>query len=237
MAPERTHDPEHLTRREALKRTGLLLGGTLALSFADGAVYVARAAAPGWTPRVLSAAQLEMVAVIADHIIPPTDTPGARAAGVHRLVDTLLADHYGAAERDRFVAGLRAANVRAIRTYGVPFLRCSAAQQLDFVTALDAEAYPATAAARPGTPRMRDSLSTTGLTTGTPATAPAARPASAIAADAGEPRAGAFFRRMKELTLFGYYTSRIGATQELGLSPYGPFHGDIPYGRIGHGWA
>jgi hypothetical protein len=42
---------------------------------------------------------------------------------------------------------------------------------------------------------------------------------------------------MKELTLLGYYTSEIGATKELHVSPMGAYHGDVPYRSQGRAWA
>jgi hypothetical protein len=192
-----------ITRREALKRTALLLGGTLAASTITAAERAVWAASPDWAPRTLSAQQSEMVATIAEHIIPTTDTPGARAAGVHRLVDVLLSDYYGPAERDRFLAGLNALNLRAMRGHAAPFLRCSAADQVALLTTVDAEAYP-----------------------------PKELPAKA------EPQSsGWFFRRMKELTLLGYYTSELGATKELRVSPMGAYDGDVPYHTLGRGWS
>lgn len=47
-----------------------------------------------------------------------------------------------------------------------------------------------------------------------------------------------FFRMMKELTLVGYYTSEIGATQELKtITAPGRYDGDVPYEEIGRSWA
>ncbi|MFB6099410.1 MAG: gluconate 2-dehydrogenase subunit 3 family protein [Salinibacter sp.] len=47
-----------------------------------------------------------------------------------------------------------------------------------------------------------------------------------------------FFRMMKELVIIGYYTSEIGATQELktNIVP-GYYDGDVPYKKIGRAWA
>src|SRR2546427_10954613 len=42
--------------------------------------------------QVLDPHQSETVATIAELIIPTTDTPGARAAQVHRFIDLLLAE-------------------------------------------------------------------------------------------------------------------------------------------------
>ncbi|MGB3545177.1 gluconate 2-dehydrogenase subunit 3 family protein, partial [Rubrivirga sp.] len=47
-----------------------------------------------------------------------------------------------------------------------------------------------------------------------------------------------FFRQVKELTLAGYYTSEIGATQELQwLAAPGRYDPDVPLSEIGRAWA
>ena len=202
-----TDGGNHLTRREALARVAILLGGAISAPTLAGALDAATrrawTAAPNWAPRTLDAGQLELVAVIAEHIIPETDTPGARTAGVHRFVDVLLTDHYPAAERDRFLAGLTGFDARAHAANGKRFVECTAEQQLAMLTELDDAAY---AAAVGG-------------------------------GDASRPPEAWFFRRMKELTLVGYYTSQAGATQELHPSPFGAYLGDIPYASIGRAWS
>ena len=189
-----------ISRREALSRVAILLGGAISAptlaGVLDAATRRAWATAQGWTPRTLNASQTEFVAVIAEHIIPETDTPGARAAGVHRFVDTLLTDHYATAERDRFLAGLAGVDTQARSRHGKPFAESATEQQLALLRDLDAAAY---------------------------------------AAGRGEDTW--FFRRMKELTLVGYYTSEIGAMQELHVSPFGTYRGDIPYTAVGRAWA
>ena len=46
-----------------------------------------------------------------------------------------------------------------------------------------------------------------------------------------------FFRTLKELTVSGYYTSEVGATQELRVMPMGLHRADVPYDEIGRAWA
>ena len=189
-----------IDRREALGRVALLLGGALSAPALMGALREttgrAWAAAPPGAPRTLNPAQLECVATAADHIVPETDTPGARAAGVHHFIDTLLTDHYPATERDRFVAGLTRLDERARSAKGSAFAECAPDQRVAWLTELDTRAY---------------------------------------GPDAGDD--GWFFRRLKELTLVGYYTSEIGASQELHVSPFGTFRGDIPYASVGRAWS
>ncbi len=47
-----------------------------------------------------------------------------------------------------------------------------------------------------------------------------------------------FFTRIKELTLTGYYTSEIGASQELKyVHTAGSYRGDVPYTEIGRAYS
>jgi hypothetical protein len=73
----------------------VLLGGALSASTIAGVLAgcdasIALAAQSG--RRTLTAAQLELVATIAEHILPTTDTPGARVAGVHRFIHRMMAE-------------------------------------------------------------------------------------------------------------------------------------------------
>ena len=122
-------DGSDITRREAVARTALFLGGTLAASSIAGVRgdAWARAAAPGWRAGTLTAGQSELVATIAEHIIPATDTPGARAAGVHRFIDVILSDYYKDDERKRFLDGLAQLEARAEKELGAPFMKSTAA--------------------------------------------------------------------------------------------------------------
>jgi gluconate 2-dehydrogenase gamma chain len=235
-----------ITRREAIARTALLLGGTLAAAHLAGAESPAWAAAagPSWRARTLSSPQSELVATIAEHILPATDTPGARAAGVDRFVDLILTDYYKSAERDRFLAGLATLDTRSQKANGKTFLASTPAQQVALLQAMDAESYPPERVLAKAEPlnteraKMRDSLSRQSSTSTT-----ISDPTRA-SADAGgnetarrELEQGWFFRRMKELTLLGYYTSEAGAMTELKVNPMGVYRGDIPYRSVGHSWA
>ena len=235
-----------ITRREAVTRTALLLGGTLAASSISGVHgnAWAKTLAPSWRADTLSAEQRELVATIAEHIIPATDTPGARAAGVDRFIDAMLTDYYKADERSRFLQGLADLDTRARKEHGAPFLKTTAGQQVALLTAMDGESYPPQRVLERAEPmtaeraRMRDSLarqSSTGPTVSDP-TRPSADGGGGEAARR-EAERGWFFRRMKELTLLGYYTSEAGAMQELKVNPMGIYRGDIPYRSIGHSWA
>jgi hypothetical protein len=239
-------DGHDITRREALTHTALFLGGTLAASSIAGVHgdAWAKTLAPSWRADTLGPEQRELVATVAEHIIPATDTPGARAAGVDRFIDAMLTDYYKADERSRFLQGLADLDARAQKEHGAAFLKTTAAQQVALLTAMDAESYPPQRVLEKAEPlnaervRMRDSLarqSSTGPTVSDP-TRPSADGGGGESARR-EAERGWFFRRMKELTLLGYYTSEAGAMQELKVNPMGIYRGDIPYRSIGHSWA
>lgn len=47
-----------------------------------------------------------------------------------------------------------------------------------------------------------------------------------------------FFRMMKELVIIGYYTSEIGATEELKTNRVpGYYDGNVPYDEVGRAWT
>jgi hypothetical protein len=151
---------------------------------------------PGQALRVLTPAQGALVATLAEHIIPTTDTPGARAARVDAFIDALLADIFTAEERDRFVAALGDVDARARATAGTTFVAATSTQQVAILETLEREARAARADEQP------------------------------------------FFPWIKELTLVGYYTSEIGATQELRyVHVAGRYDGDVPYDEVGRAYS
>jgi glucoside 3-dehydrogenase (cytochrome c) hitch-hiker subunit len=56
--------------------------------------------------------------------------------------------------------------------------------------------------------------------------------------DRNDPEDTPFFFKIRELTVFGYYTSEIGATQELRWLPMpGQYLVDYPLSKVGRAWA
>ena len=147
-------------RREALRRAACLLGGAISAPTIEGVLagcYAFQRPQEGVKPattkgtRTLSPAQREMVLAIAEHIVPETDTPGARTARVDLFIDAMLTGYYSSHRRDRFVAGLEGVDARARRVFGRRFTKLAPAQQLELVTALNREAFRPGAGSRGGT--------------------------------------------------------------------------------------
>jgi gluconate 2-dehydrogenase gamma chain len=216
---------------ETVEGITLLLGASLA-SPAIARAAAAAASTSTYAPRALTPEQLEQVATIAEHIIPATETPGARAAGVDRFIDTMLAEYYTADERAHFLAGLAAVDARARRLYSRAFLSCGNDDQRALLEQFDREsvAVPPTAAAVAKEASRETERGGGGLAAGSADTS--------HRADTRRDPAPAFFHMVKELTLLGYYTSQPGATKELRyVQVPGRYDGCVPFPKNGRAWA
>jgi len=125
-----------MNRREVL----LVLAGTATLP--DQLLAMGRAVhkrAHRGTLRAFTPHQNETVATIAELIIPKTDTPGARDAGVPAFIDVMVAEWAGDEERKMFTAGLANVDTRARAMFAKDFIACTPEQQTQLLTTLDAE--------------------------------------------------------------------------------------------------
>jgi hypothetical protein len=125
------------------RRDVLQLGLAAALPAVAGA-QAAPQQANAWKPAVFDDHQNETVIALTDLILPATDTPGAKAVHTNRYIDLYLRDG-PPAERARFLEGLSWLDGYALRTRSHPFVKCSPAEQVEMLTALDAAADAALA--------------------------------------------------------------------------------------------
>jgi hypothetical protein len=134
-----------LSRRHALRTlTAGTIGAVASTTWVESLSALAQAhahtAAPAvavqdWTPRVLTARQNTAVVMLTELIIPETDTPGAKAAGVNRFIDGVLQDAH-AADRDEFLRGLAWIDERSKKLFGKDFADADPAQQTALLTRL-----------------------------------------------------------------------------------------------------
>src|SRR5262245_21701735 len=97
-------DSEIVSRRDAIKRTALMLGLALAPSLLAGLAR-AQTARTG-APRYLSAKQAAVAGAVAERILPRTDTPGARDVGVPAFLDLMYGEFMTPEEQRMFASGL-----------------------------------------------------------------------------------------------------------------------------------
>jgi hypothetical protein len=129
----------NLDRRAAIQS---LLRGGLALSLMPGFAESAWSAIAngGERPvaRALNAAQTQMIALIADTILPRSDTPGATDVGVPRWIDLVLAEYFSDARRAAFLADLSAIDQLAVSTSGASLIGLKHHDLVKVMSSLDA---------------------------------------------------------------------------------------------------
>ncbi len=167
-----------MKRRDVLKSALLGTGAAVSAAAAGhshtsvapasaASASAAASASEAWKPLLFDAHQSETVMMLSDLIIPATDTPGAKQAGVTAYIDLILNDG-AAAAREEFLSGLGWLDGYALRRHKQPFARLSADEQTALLKTLDGTKLP-------------------DLKTG-----------------------ARFFKQVKQLTVEGYYTSKIG---------------------------
>ncbi|MEX2231024.1 MAG: gluconate 2-dehydrogenase subunit 3 family protein [Cyclobacteriaceae bacterium] len=130
-----------MDRREALKRTALLMGGVVSAPAIMG-VLKGCTAKPGidWKPVFLNEDQASVVTQVAEIIIPRTDTPGAKDVGVPGFIDKMLKEVYSGEDQKFFTDGLLAFNEEAKKQYGDDFAELDEEDQTALVKKIHDEA-------------------------------------------------------------------------------------------------
>lgn len=138
-ATTRALSPELISRREAILRIGALMGGTIVGSSALLSGCATRDARPA--SELFSSADVAYLDEIADTILPPTGTPGAKDAGVGEFISVMVADTYTADEQATFFAGLVTLDDTCRGDHGVPFMAAAEAQRTALLERLDREQF------------------------------------------------------------------------------------------------
>ncbi|HXV85685.1 MAG TPA: gluconate 2-dehydrogenase subunit 3 family protein, partial [Gemmatimonadales bacterium] len=182
-----------VTRREAIQRVTVLLGG-VALVGGDALLTGRRRDPHPQAQPLFTAQEVAFLEEVAETMLPETDTPGAKAAQTGAFMALMVQDSYQPSDQRIFRDGLRAIDDATRAAHGVGFMQASATQRLAVLRVIDAEQKEhsdARAAARRARSLayLRDQ----------PA-APAA-PAPAAAGEVTADTPTHYFRMMKELAL------------------------------------
>lgn len=179
-----------LDRRNFIVGLTAILGSASLASLHVNAIEIGENFKPGGKAEFFNDHQMKMVKLIADIIIPDTDTPGALKAGVHLYIDHMAGSWMTGKETSVILKGLDAIDADAKNYYGENFTGLDRAAQVAIVQKLDDERYENKA-----------------------------------------------YGMLKSYTVVGYYTSEIGATQELNYDPIPGPHREIPFSKVGRVWA
>jgi len=120
-----------IDRREALRKTALLMGAAVSASAIAGILNGCKAT-PDLTykPVFFSEDQARLVSELAEIILPKTDTPGAKEVGVPNFIDRMLAQCYEKEDQEFFIAGLTSFDEEAKKSFGDSFIYCKPEDQI-----------------------------------------------------------------------------------------------------------
>jgi hypothetical protein len=199
-----------MNRREAIQRTAMALGYAVTGPALIGVLNGCKATPDvSFKPVFFNQEQAAAIAELTEIIIPRTDTPGAKDAGVPGFIDSMLKEVYSKEDQDKFLAGLMEFEKTAESEYGSSFVNCKPEDQIALFKKHHNSAV--------------ESLGTGGPTGWWNTAGGADKP---------------FVLKIKELTLLGFFTSEPGATQVLQYNQVpGPYQGCVPLSQVGKAWA
>ena len=138
-----------MDRREALKRTAMVMGVAISASTITAIMSGCKTEAAGgvvdseWKPSFFNKDQINAIAEIAERIIPRTDTPGAKDVGVHQFIDLMMNDNFTPEDQKAFAEDLTKFMTDVKSKTGKAFVELSASEQDEALTAIEANAIEA----------------------------------------------------------------------------------------------
>ena len=213
-----------MDRREALSRVALIFGGTII-----GAEAFLSGCKPTPAKEGLFAADdILLLDEVGDTILPTTtSSPGAKAAGIGQFMKTIVTDCYTEDDQRAFTGGIGKLNDAAKKKYDKNFMDLTPEQRTEFLTALDKEAKDYNKELSDRDSKMTDEEKhqrTLAKNDGTYKRDPKDDPH--------------YFGMMKQLTVWGYFTSEVGATKALRyVAVPTRYEGCIPYKKGDKAWA
>ncbi len=190
-----------MDRREAVKSVAFLIGG--ALSATTLATLFDSCNEPGKdSAHLFTADQEKLVTELADIIIPTTPkSPGAKAANVGPFIVMMVKECYPDEAQKTFVKGLEDLEDRSKKEFGKSFLALSVKDREQLVTKVRDETV-AEQKEDGEKQKKLDEQSKASDKQGNPMTVKEKPPGKSY-----------FFAIARDLTMLGFFTSEIGATQ------------------------
>jgi len=202
-----------MNRRELLKMiaaaTGsVMIGGEFLLTGCK--------ANPDTVPDAFTDKDVAMLDEIAETIIPQTNTAGAKAAGVGRFMTVMVNDCYTKDEQEIFHKGLTTLNDECNKMHNVDFMKATPEQRKQLLIAIDKEtnAYVKKQVEAENLEKQKNKQGQERNTNDFKAQAMPKH----------------YFQQLKQLAIFGYFTSEKGRSESLRYTPVpGKYQGVIDY--------
>lgn len=212
-----------MDRRELLKMIAIITGGAVV----GGELMLTGCKTGAKSDAGFSASNISLLDEIGDTIIPVTgEVPGAKAAQIGEYMKTMITDCYTQAEQDAFMKGISSLEEACKKANSKSFMECTAQQRHDFLVSLEKEANEYNKGRNERNKTNREALEKENEKL-------AWKDQKEFVAEPPH-----YYTMMKQLTLNGYFSSKIGMTQALRHLPVpGKYDGAYPYKKGDRAWA
>ncbi len=129
-----------MTRRDAIMRVSAMLGG-IALVGQTALLALPTRSAAQTKNALFNSEEAELLDEIAETILPETETPGAKAAGVGPFMALMVSDAYYPDDQEVFKNGLATLDASSRESFGRSFVSATAEQRTSLLQALDVEQF------------------------------------------------------------------------------------------------
>ena len=202
-----------MNRRELLKMvaaaTGAaMIGGEFLLSGCKGN--------PDAAPVAFTEENIAFLDEVAETIIPQTDTAGAKAAGVGRFMTVMVNDCYSKDDQEIFHKGMNILDDECKKMHNVEFMKATPEQRKQLLIAVDKEtnAYVKKQADEENIQKEKEKRGQERNTNDFKS----------------QTLPNHYFQQLKQLAIFGYFTSEKGRTEALRYVPVpGKYEAVIDY--------
>jgi hypothetical protein len=132
-----------MNRREAIKRSFLVLGGTAVSTSLLSGLLISCESKPDVTfvGEFFDEAGVRSLSRVIDILIPTTDTPGALDAGVLEFMDGFANTYLPEEDKQKLRDGLAAMDTDSEERFGKSFNDASAEQQVELIQAYDEASF------------------------------------------------------------------------------------------------
>lgn len=202
-----------MNRRELLKMIAAVTGSAVI----GGEFFLAGCSNPDKGPSItFSEDNIAFLDEVAETILPKTTTAGAKDAGVGRFMTVMVNDCYTKEDQEVFHKGLTQLDEACEKMYGHGFMKATPEQRKELLISVDKETkeYQKRKAEHD---KLLKEKSRQGQE----------KPTSDIKE---QPMPNHYFQQLKELAIFGYFTSEKGRTESLRYIPVpGRWDAEIDY--------
>lgn len=201
-----------MNRRELLKMIAVATGSAMI----GGEFLLSGCKSNNDAPVAFTEENIAFLDEVAETILPQTNTPGAKAAGVGRFMTVMVNDCYTKDDQEIFHKGLNILDDECKKMHNVEFMKATPEQRKQLLVKIDKETneYVKKQADAENLQKQKEKQ---GQERNTNDFKYQALP-------------NHYFQQLKQLAIFGYFTSQQGRTESLRYTPVpGKYQGVIDY--------